>query len=61
MFTYFLLKKLQETAGDVTYEELIDYVQRNVRQRSSVLGKTQTPTLTPSPSIGDRWKEWKVR
>ena len=61
LFTYFLLKKLQETAGDVTYEELIDYVQRNVRQRSSVLGKTQTPTLTPSPSIGDRWKEWKVR
>ena len=61
MFTYFLLKKLQETAGDVTYEELIDYVQRNVRQRSSVLGKTQTPTVTPSPSIGDRWKEWKVK
>lgn len=61
MFTYFLLKKLQETAGDVSYEELIDYVQRNVRQRSSVLGKTQTPTITPSPSIGDRWKGWRVR
>ena len=61
MFTYYLLKKLQETGGDVTYQELSDYVQRNVRQQSSVLGKTQTPTVIPSLTVGDTWKEWKLK
>lgn len=61
MFTYFLLKKLQETSGDVTFEELSNYVQRNVRQRSSVLGKPQTPTVIPSATVGEGWKSWKMR
>ena len=61
MFTYFLLKKLQETSGDVTYEDLIDYVQRNVRQRSSILGKTQTPSIIPSATVGDGWRTWKLK
>ena len=61
LFTYYLLKKLQETGGDVTYQELSDYVQRNVRQQSSVLGKTQTPTVIPSETLGNDWKEWKLK
>lgn len=61
MFTYYLLKKLQETSGDVTFEELSNYVQKNVRQRSSVLGKTQTPTVIPSATVGNGWKEWKLK
>lgn len=61
MFTYYILKKLQETGGDVTFEELSTYVQRNVRQQSSVLGKTQTPTVIPSAIIGDGWKTWKLK
>lgn len=61
MFTYFILKKLQETGGDVSYQELSEYVQRNVRQKSSVMGKTQTPTVIPSVTVGDGWKEWKLK
>lgn len=61
IFTYFLLKKLQETSGDVTYQELSEYIQRNVRQRSSVLGKSQTPTVIPSATVGDDWKSWKMK
>ena len=61
LFTYYLLKKIQETGGDVTYQELSDYVQRNVRQQSSVLGKTQTPTVIPSETLGNDWKEWKLK
>ena len=34
MFTYFLLKKLQESKGDVTLSELGDYIVANVRQQS---------------------------
>ena len=49
MFTYYLLKKLQETGGDVTYEELGDYIRQNVSRQSIVLnGKSQTPTVIPS-------------
>lgn len=59
MFTYYLLKKLQETSGNVTYQELSEYIYRNVRQQSSVMGKTQTPTVIPSSIVGDNWKGWR--
>lgn len=61
LFTYYLLKKLQETGGDVTYAELSEFLQRNVRQQSSILGKTQTPTVIPSAILGNDWKEWKLK
>lgn len=59
MFTYYLLKKLQETGGNVSYQELSEYIHRNVRQQSSVIGKTQTPTVIPSAIVGDNWKGWR--
>lgn len=61
LFTYFLLKKLQETAGDVTYGELSDYIKQNVSQQSIVLnGKPQTPTVTPSPAVAQDWQFMKL-
>lgn len=62
MFTYYLLKKLKETKGDVTYKELGDYVSDNVRKQSIVLnGKSQTPTVVPSSSVGEAWQGWKLK
>lgn len=62
MFTYFLLKKLQETKGDVNLSELSTYVTTNVSQKSIVInGKTQTPILTPSAAVGSEWKEWSLK
>ena len=61
MFTYFLLKKLQETKGDVNYQELSEYLQSNVLQKSSVLGKIQTPTVIPSSAVGESWKQWRLK
>ena len=62
MFTYFLLKKLQETKGDCTLGELGEYIQQNVRQQSVVINrKSQTPTITPSANIGDSWKTLKLK
>lgn len=59
MFTYFLLKKLQETKGDVTYGELADYITSEVRRHSIVInGKMQTPTATASGEALD-WRIWK--
>lgn len=61
MFTYFLLRKLQETAGNTTYEELGDYIITNVQQQSIVLnGKSQTPTVTPSLTVKN-WQHWKLK
>lgn len=62
MFTYYLLKKLQETKGDVTLGELSDYITSEVKKQSIVLnGKMQTPTVIPSAQAGETWKEWKLR
>jgi len=62
MFTYFLLKKLQETKGDVTLQELGEYIKTNVSQQSILLnGKSQTPCVTPSAILGEEWKIWKMR
>ena len=36
LFTYYLLKKLQDTKGDVTLGELSDYVNKEVRRQSVV-------------------------
>lgn len=55
MFTYYLLKKLQESKGETTLGELNDYITENVRKTSIVNnGKIQTPT-----AISDANNEWK--
>ena len=62
LFTYYLLKKLQETQGNVTLGELGEYVSENVRQQSVVINrKPQTPTFTPSSSLAEGWRELKLR
>lgn len=62
MFTYYLLKKLQETEGNVTLQELGDYITRNVSQQSILLnGKSQTPCVTPSATLDASWREWTLK
>ncbi|MBQ9356745.1 MAG: caspase family protein, partial [Prevotella sp.] len=62
MFTYFLLKKLQESKGDCTLGELGEYIQTNVRQQAVVVNrKSQTPTVVPSAGISDKWRTMKLK
>ena len=62
MFTYFLLKKLQDTEGNVTLQELGDYITKNVSQQSILLNdKPQTPCVTPSTILGEDWKSWSLK
>ena len=57
MFTYFLLKKVQETKGAVTLGELSDYIITNVKRQSVVTNrKSQTPTVIHSESVGTGWR-----
>lgn len=61
LFTYYLLKKLQESKGNVTLGELADYVTAEVKKQSVVVnGKMQTPLASPSNNATD-WRNWKLR
>nr|MBP7471916.1 caspase family protein [Prevotella sp.] len=62
LFTYFLLKKLQESKGNVTLKDLSSYISDKVKQQSIVVNrKAQTPTVSPSAAVIDRWQEMKLR
>ena len=62
LFTYYLLKKLQESKGDVNLGELSDYISENVKQQSVVINrKVQTPTAIPSTWIATGWKEMTLK
>lgn len=60
MFTYFLLKKLQESRGDCTYGELFDYLNSNVVESSlRVNRKDQAPEVNTSSQVQEAWKDWR--
>ncbi len=61
MFTYFLLKKLQETKGEVSYGELASYIQQNVKQKSIVVSpRLQSPNAISSTTASEGWQSWKL-
>jgi uncharacterized caspase-like protein len=61
MFTYFLLKKLQESKGNLTYGDLADYIKDNVSIESlRINNKEQDPTVKVSISAENVWEEWTV-
>lgn len=58
LFTYFLLRKLQESNGVVSFGELGDYIITNVSRRSIVDNlKPQTPTIIPAPNLTKKWRD----
>lgn len=62
MFTYYLLKKLQETKGNATLKELSDYVISNVSRQSALINKKgQTPTMQLSGKMQDEYKSKKLK
>ena len=62
MFTYFLLKKLQETKGSVTLGELGDYLKDEVKRQSFLKNnKMQTPMVSVATSLQNSWKQIKLR
>lgn len=62
LFTYYLLKKLQETQGDVTLSELGDYVTEHVKQQSVVTNrKPQTPNISASLTMDGIWQDLRLR
>lgn len=61
LFTYFLLKKLKESKGNVELGDLAEYLRTNVRQQAVVVNrKPQTPTVSPGASLTDTWRKMKL-
>lgn len=61
LFTYFLLKKLQESKGNTTYGELFNYIKKNVSQKSIVVNeKSQTPSISVSGEMAAKWQDTKI-
>lgn len=61
MFTYFLLKKMQNTAGNCSYSELSEYLKTEVSEYSLRINYTyQNPETSCSYSIRDEWEEWNL-
>ena len=61
LFTYFLLKKLRDTKGDVTLGDLSDYIIEQVQRISlEVNDKQQTPTPIVSPFMELDWRQLKL-
>lgn len=60
LFTYYLLQELQHSKGECTLGELADYIIANVKKKSIVANrKNQTPTVSPSNSERDIWRNIK--
>lgn len=62
LFTYFLLKKIQETKGDVSYGELADYIKTNVKKEAFLTNeKPQNPVIATSEQSLNTWKSTKLK
>lgn len=62
LFTYYLLKKLQESKGEATLGELSEYLTDEVGRQSFLKNnKIQTPTVIIAPSLQNTWKNLKLK
>lgn len=62
LFTYFLLKKLKATQGDVSLSELAEYLTAEVNIKSlDIFEKEQTPSVVSAPLIEHQWQNWKLK
>lgn len=60
LFTFHLLRKLQETAGNISYQELSDHLQRTVALDAlRVNHKEQDPQTNVSVQVIDTWSQWR--
>jgi len=60
LFTYYLLKKIQETSGKVTYGEMADFLSQKISIESlKVNQKEQDPQVQISTEVESEWRNWK--
>ena len=61
IFTYHLLKAIQDANGDISYGDLFDAIKLEVNRTSlKNQGLNQTPQVNTSYSVNNSWKIWKL-
>ncbi|MCX6286521.1 MAG: caspase family protein [Bacteroidetes bacterium] len=62
LFTYYILKKIQQTKGYMTFGDLAIYLQKTVSTASLEINqKEQDPEVLTSTDVSDTWKNWKLK
>lgn len=62
LFTYFLLKKMQETNGNISMSKMADYLKKQVSVKSVMINdKEQNPQVNISPEIENIWQDWSIK
>ena len=62
MFTYYLLKKLQESKGNIKLKELSEYLKEQVSVSSIIKNsKEQNPQMLISPEMQDVWEDINLK
>jgi hypothetical protein len=58
LFTYYLLKEIQESYGNVSFGTLSDNLIKKVKDMAPQLNlrKAQTPVTNASEGISDKWR-----
>lgn len=58
MFTYFLLKKLKDSKGKISYSDLFTTISQEVKKNSMLENeKLQTPSISVSVGMENKWKD----
>lgn len=59
LFTYYLLKELQQSGGYIAYGDLSDNIKLQVSKKALELKlrKKQTPATNPSESLAEEWRD----
>ena len=60
MFTYWLLKTLQENDGDIMLGEWFEITKKSVSREAILNSAEQTPTVNVSPAIEGSWNNIKI-
>ena len=62
LFTYFLLKKIQDSKGMLSYGELANHLQSEVNKHSlNTFSATQKPQIINANNLGESWKTWSLK
>jgi len=60
LFTYYLLRKLQETQGDLTLDDLGQHLEQEIPKAALLEnGVLQRPQILVSPELDEKWMSWK--
>ena len=54
-FTYYILKELKYTRGEITFQDLFNNVTKNQAYESSLQGKLQEPSMIIGGELGEDW------